>query len=892
VGAVTRLGSFEILGPLGAGGMGEVFRARDTRLNREVALKRLPSAVAADPDRLARFTREAQLLAALNHPNIAHIHGLEEAPGEPGHPPARALVLELVEGPTLAERIAAGRLPLDEALAIARQVAEAVDYAHEQGIIHRDLKPANIKLRPDGVVKVLDFGLAKALGVPGTGSSANHDLTNSPTFTDSHTAAGVILGTAAYMAPEQARGRLVDRRVDVWALGVVLFEMLTGRRPFAGETISDTIAAILKDDPDWSTLPPATPAGLRRLLARMLEKDPRKRLRDVGDLRFLLDDVTASGVGMAAGATAVAQVKAWPLWLRALPWLALLTALGMAPAAIFLLREAPPAAPVLRFSIPLEGDVERRALPLLSPDGRRLVYSHAGELWVRALDELDGRPLRGTAGAQYPFWSPDGDEIGYVTPTAFMRVGLDGSAPVRIADYRSSKGGRTPGGVWRRDGSIVFASSSSGSTLVTVPASGGAVTPLFERDPALEMDFHKPSLLPDGHRVLVVVDRPDRGADTIAVVDGTTRKVVLQFPNEFIDSPVYVPSGHLLFHRETTQPGLWAVPFSLDRLETTGEPYLVTSEGTYPSAASNGLLAYVRTALSGLEELVWFDIASGAVTPVSMQPMHELTSPRLSPDGTRVAFVGQVGQSREVIVVDLERRTHVSLGTADRSPSQVVWRDNRTVVWGSDSQMGSGRLTMRRADASQPAVPLFEGLTPSLAAGHLIFSRREPELGGGLFHAPWPSASERPGEATALHQTAEHEWQPALSPDGTLLAYAAGDPGGTQIILRRYPKSDDQWRLSPDSGTLPLWSPDGSRIYFRDSSGQILGVDVTRTPQLSLSAPRVVAGAEGLTRGPEGLISVVGFDISRDGRRLLMMRPAVVGERRPPAIVVVQGWHR
>jgi Tol biopolymer transport system component len=887
---VPQHGSFEILGPLGAGGMGEVFRARDTRLNREVAIKRLPPAVAADTERLARFTREAQLLAALNHPNIAQIHGLEEAPGEPGQPVVRALVLELVDGPTLADRIAAGPLPLDEALAIARQVAEAVDYAHEQGIIHRDLKPANIKLRPDGVVKVLDFGLAKALGAPGTGSSANHDFTNSPTFTDSHTAAGVILGTAAYMAPEQARGRLVDRRVDVWALGVVLFEMLTGRRPFAGETISDTIAAILKDDPDWSMLPPPTPARLRQLLARMLEKDPRRRLRDVGDLRFLLDDVTASGVG--AGATGVAPVRPSPLWLRALPWVALLAMLALVPGAIALWPDAPQDAPVLRFSIALEDEVERRALPLLSPDGRRLVYSHAGELWVRALDELDARPLRGTAGGQYPFWSPEGEEIGYVTPTAFMRVGLDGSAPVRIADYRSGKGGRTPGGVWRRDGSIVFASSSSGSTMVTVPAAGGAVTSLFARDPALEMDFHKPSLLPDGQRMLVVVDRPDRGADTIAVVDGTTRKVVLQFPNEFIDSPVYAPSGHLLFHRETAQPGLWAVPFSLDRLETTGEPFLVTPEGTYPSAGSNGLLAYVRAALSGLEELVWFDIASGAVTPVSMQPMNELTSPRLSPDGTRVAFVGEVGQSREVIVVDLERRTHISLGTADRSPAQVLWRDNRTVVWGTDSQMGSGRLMMRRADASQPAVPLFEGLTPSLAAGHLIVSRREPGAGGGLFHAAWPPESEKPGAPTVLLQTADHEWQPALSPDGTLVAYAAGDPGRTQVMLRRYPQSDDQWRLSSDTGALPLWSPDGNRIYFRDSSGQILAVDVTRKPQLTLSAPRVVAGAEGLTRGPEGLISVVGFDISRDGTRLLMMRPAVVGERRPPAVVVVQGWQR
>jgi serine/threonine-protein kinase len=534
--------------------------------------------------------------------------------------------------------------------------------------------------------------------------------------------------------------------------------------------------------------------------------------------------------------------------------------------------------------------VERRALPQLSPDGTRLVYTKDGELWVRGLDELDGHPLRGTTGAQFPFWSPDGREVGYVTSTALMRAGIDGSTPVRIAGYRASKGGRTPGGVWRRDGSIVFAPAATGSSLVTVPAAGGVVSQLFERDPATENDFHKPSLLPDGQRMLVVVDRPNHGADTIAVIDGTTRKVVLQIPDTFLDSPVYAATGHLLYHRETSQPGLWAAPFSLDRLETTGAPFLVTSEATHPSAGGNGLLAYVRAALTGFEELVWFDIATGAITPIPVQPMIEISSPRLSPDGTRIAMVAQFDQSREVIVADLERRTHVALGVADRYPAQVVWRDNRTVVWGNDSQMASGRLMMRRADASQPAEQVSEGLTPSLVAGRLIVTRREPGSGGGLFHAPWPATSDRPGEAAVLLQTADHEWQPALSPDATLLAYGVGDPGDTQVMLRRYPASDDQWRVSPEGGHLPLWSPKGDRLFFREPSGQIMVVDVTRTPQLTLSAPRVVTGAEGLATRPEGLVSVVGFDISRDGARLVMMRPAMAGERRAPAVVIVQGW--
>lgn len=870
--------------------MGEVFRARDTRLNREVALKLLPAAVAADADRLARFSREAQLLAALNHPNIAHIHGLEEAPGEPGHPPTRALVLELVEGPTLADRVAQGPIPLDEALAIARQTADAVDYAHEQGIIHRDLKPANIKLRPDGVVKVLDFGLAKAYSAPGVEQSAGHDVTNSPTFTSSQTAAGVVLGTAAYMAPEQARGRIVDRRVDVWAFGVVLYEMLAGRRPFAGETISDTIASILKDDPDWTKLPAATPGALRRLLARMLEKDPKRRLRDMGDVRFLLDDATASGVTPPRDGARDATASPAPRWFRALPWLALLTAIGLTPAAIALWPKAPPPPPVLRFSVDLEDNVERRTLPALSPDGARLLFSKGGELWVRALDELDGRPLRGTAGAQYPFWSPDSREIGYLTPTAIMRVGLEGGAPVRVASYRSTKGGRTPGGAWRRDGSIVFASAATGSTLVAVPAAGGVTSSLFERDPARENDFHKPSLLPDGQRLLVVVDRPDKGADTIAVVDGTTRKVVLQIPGAFLDSPVYAPSGHLLFHRETSQPGLWAVPFSIQTLQTTGTPFLVTPEGTHPSVGSNGLLAYVRTALTGLEELAWFDLATGAVAAVPIQPVLEISNPRLSPDGTRVAMVAQSDQARQLVVADLERRTHIVLGDADRTTAQVAWRDNRTVVWGLDGQQASGKLMIRRADGSQPAAPLLDGLTPSVAGGHIVFTRRDAGLGGGLFHAPWPATSDRPGEPRVLLQTADHEWQPALSPDASLLAYAAGDPGDTEIMLRRFPESDDQWRVSREGGSLPVWGPDGHTLYFKDDSGQILAVTVTRRPQVALSTPRVVAGAEGLIARPDSLIAVAGFDVSRDGKRLLMLRQTTTGERRAPAIVVVQGW--
>jgi serine/threonine-protein kinase len=857
--------------------MGEVVRARDTRLNREVALKTLPAPVAADPDRLARFTREAQLLAALNHPNIAAIYGLEELPGETDAPPTGALVLELVEGPTLAERIGAGPIPLDEALTIARQVADAVEYAHGQGIIHRDLKPANIKLRPDGVVKVLDFGLAKALAAPGT--PVAHEVTESPTLSNRATAAGVVLGTAAYMSPEQARGRVVDRQTDVWAFGVVLFEMLARRRPFAGATITDTIAAILKDEPDWTRLPASTPGGLRRLLGRLLEKDPRKRLRDMGDARLLLDE---AAIDSDEAASPAVTRRASPLWLRALPWglLALVAALALAMAGRWP-TTAPETQPV-RFTIePPQLVVDNTRIPAVSPDGTRLVFSDGNQLLMRALDELEAQPIPGTAGAQYPFWSPDGRQIAYLTPAGLWRLSLDGGAPARIASSSFPRGGSTPGGVWRRDGSIVFTSASEGTSMHFVPATGGDLAPLFERDPASENDFHKPSLLPDGQRMLVVVDRPHDGADTIAVVDGTTRQVVLQMPDSALDCPVYLPSGHLVFTRRTSSVGVWAVPFSLERLETTGAPWLVAADSNYPSVGANGLVVYAREPRPGPEELVWLDVQTGRVTPVNVGTFSELTGLGLSPDGTRLAVVARHDDTQQVQVVDLARGTRVTLGPGDDFQSQLAWVDDRTVLFSSDRQRG-GQLWLRRADASQPAVTLVGGFHPTLSAGQLVFVRRESGvLASGLWHTALGPEGRALAEPRVLLQTPVHEFSPALSPDGTLLAYTSGEATGSQVFLRRYPEGDGRWQVSTNGGRDPVWNATGGTIYFRAAS-EIFAVDVSRSPEIALSTPRHI-------RKPATLVTHAGFDISRDGTRLLVPQRTAADTTRA-ALVVVQGW--
>jgi serine/threonine protein kinase/Tol biopolymer transport system component len=897
----SRVGVYEIIGLLGAGGMGEVYRARDSRLQRHVALKLLPASVAADPERLARFTREAQLLAAFNHPNIAAIHGLEDSGRTP------AIVMELVEGPTLADRLAEGPLDVDEAIAVARQIAEAVEFAHEQGIIHRDLKPANIKLRPDGAVKILDFGLGKMLAPAGSGSDPSGDAAQSPTLTSPATSIGTVLGTAAYMAPEQARGRAVDRRADVWAFGVVLFEMLAGQRPFGGETISEAMAAIIKDDPAWDALPQSIPSELRRLIRRALEKDPRRRLRDMGDARLALDEIN-NGWSSEPGAPLVAP-RQRP-WIAAAPWVvvAVLLAIvgylasrgrsaGVSPSASFAsaptgsqtAESAPrqPDLPTLKYTIPIPNlQLERTMLPTLSPDGRRLAYSSGGQLWVRDLDKLDGRPLTGAGGAQFPFWSPDGQQIAYLTATALWRVALDGSAPVRIASYRFSKGGRTPGGVWRRDGTIVFAPASSGTNMLVLPASGGEFHDLFARDPVTGSDFHRPSLLPDGESLLFIVDRSDTGADTIAVHAGGKVKTILRIDGEFLDSPVYSPTGHILYHRETTSTGIWAVPFSIDKLETTGTPFLVVPQGSWPAVGANGMLVYADSELSGLEELVWLDLASGAVTPALNEKFPAINYPRLSPDGTRVTALVRSPETGPVIIVaDLQRHAHVQIAERASASSRPTWRDDRSIVYAVDAGRGDIVAT-RRADASSPQIELFRGVQPSVGrrGGELVIVRQEDGKGGGLWQTKFPPGDLPPAEPTVLQQTPVHEWEPALSPDGTLLAYSSGDLGQSEIMLRRFPQSTGQWQVSASGGSLPVWNRAGDKLYFRDNPGQIYVVDVKTNPDVRLSAPRPIPR-------PASVIARTGFDLSRDGKRLLMMRTVKTDATRGPSLAVVQNWY-
>ena len=880
----TRLGPYQVTALIGEGAMGQVYRARDTKLHRDVAIKVLPESFANDTDRLARFEREAQVLASLNHPNIAHIHGLEDSSG------VGALVMELAEGDDLSVLISRGPIPLADALPIAKQIADALEAAHERGIIHRDLKPANIKIRADGTVKVLDFGLAKALDPPSTAAAAT--LANSPTITSAAalTGAGMILGTAAYMSPEQARGKPVDKRAVIWAFGAVLFEMLTGRRAFEGNETSITLASVMMKEPEWSALPAPTPMGLRRLLTRCLKKDPKARMRDIGEARLQIEELL-SGAPEEGGVPRIPH--ALSLWQRALPWASTGT-LAFALAAVLALW-APwrtrPVDTLTRLSAEIGADASLATdggpAAILSRDGVRLALlardaDGMTRIYVRTLDQLHAAALSGTEGAANPFFSPDGQWIGFFADNKLKKISVHGGEAVALCDAGAG------GGSWSDDGTIVFSSTGG---LAKVPSAGGAPEPLTTLDrQAGEVAHSWPQVLPAGQGVLfnagtsLLNYEPD-----IAVYSFSTKQRKTVHRGGI--SPRYLPSGHLVYVTEGT---LFAVPFDLTRLEVTGLPApvlegVVASPGVGGSQFSaqysfseTGHLLYVKGGASGGGDLsiYWMDHV-GTFTPLRETP-GAYSTPRFSPDGKRLALHVADGKRVDVWVYDWERDTLTRLtfaGEVNRYPSWTP--DGLRVAYHSQEKAGGAGLFWIRADGSGDPQRLTESDHQQIPNSWrrdgrvLAFHQSNPGTGADVMTLSIEGSETSgwtPGKPQRFLTSASAEWRPAFSPDGRWIAYTSNESGNQEVYVQLFPGRGGKQQISSGGGVIPKWSPNGKDLFYRTASNRINVVTYAATGDaFRAEKPRLWSPGQ-FTNTASG--DAGNFDLHPDGKRFAVLMPS------------------
>jgi len=919
----TRLGVYEVTAAIGAGGMGEVYRARDTRLKREVALKILPVSFAMDADRLARFQREAEVLASLNHPNIAAIYGLEEGSVEAG-PHMRALVMELVEGETLADRIARGPIPVDEALPIAKQITEALEAAHEQGIIHRDLKPANIKVRPDGTVKVLDFGLAK-LGEPrGSGQQApGGALSMSPTITSpAMTGVGMLLGTAAYMSPEQARGKVADKRSDIWAFGCVLYEMLTGRHAFAGDEVSDVLASVLAREPDWTLLPAGFSPVLAMYIKRCLHKDSKQRVGDIRDVRLALE-----GAFEPAATQTLADAVPWVRFWRHPATAAIVASSLMASTAfvVWSLTRPTPASPVrLTIALP-EGQTVRVGGGggpdlAISPDGRQIVFV-AGEtlprIYVRAMDRLDPQRLAGPESPRMPFVSPDGNWVGFFdTPAVLKKVSVNGGPPVTLCNLvgaPGATGGGPRGGSWGPDNTIIFATNDPATGLLRVSAGGGEPEVLTKPDPQKgEADHFWPEVLPGGGAVLFTIVKaggsPFNTGRTIenaqiAVLNLRTgeQKVLIQGGSY----PRYVTTGHIVYGVGGT---LRAVALDLARLEVRSDPFPVlegvdttVTGGASFAVAQDGSLVYVQSGqrVSELERtLVWVDRKGREETIAA--PPRAYIYPRISPDGTRVALDVR-DQDNDIWVWDFARTT-LTRGTFDPELNTFpAWTPDSKRIAFSVNRAGFGTIGWQAADGTGAVEALTEGTARSTSqvpgsfspdGTRLVLREITPKTGYDISLL----TLETPRRTTPLVQTAFTEYNPEISPDGRWLTYESNESGQFEVYVRPFPDvAAGRWQVSTGGGRQPLWARSGRELFYGSlaSPGRIMAVQIPPGPTFSAGNPQMIvdgpyAGAPGGIPVP---LSGRTYDVSADGQRFLMIKQSVSTNTAAPAqIVVVQHW--
>ena len=864
-----RLGSYEIVAPLGAGGMGEVYRARDTRLGRDVAVKVLPEAFAADAERMGRFEREAKVLASLNHPTIATIHGLEDSGG------TRGLVMELVEGPTLADRIAKGPIPIDEAVAIAKQIAEGLEYAHERGIVHRDLKPANIKVTADDSVKILDFGLAKAL----EGDPASIDISTSPTISRMATQAGIILGTAAYMSPEQAKGKTVDRRTDIWSFGCVLYEMLTGMMAFSGETVTDTLAAVIKSEPDWSLLPGNTPPAMRNLLQRCLKKDARRRLQSIGDARIAIEDVLSGATeeSSTSGAVAVAQVSI-PAWRRTLPWaLAGLLAVALIASLLFwkLTTLEPLASPVLSYIPPPPNmtfrDFGFGAGPVVvSPDGKQLAFSATDEngvtsLYVRPLASDQSHAVAGTEDAAAPFWSPDGGSLGFFADQKLKTVNLANGNVQVLLD--ASQATCSAGAAWSPSGTILYTPGGCVGPLTGISASGGKPSPASTLESG-ETAQESPAFLPDGQHYLYVSACHYLGlCPSPSVWMGALRSSEQKLVLKDAVSPQFA-AGHLLFFRDNH---VFAQPFDPATGKVSGEASALAEAEAY-SVSGNGVLAYQGGTLKGRME--WLDRSGNPLGSVG--PVAVYNSVRISPDGKYILAEVQDPQSNSSDLWSYPASggvgTRLTFGPGSKEFS--VWSPDGKYIAYTCQPDGKPGICRKPANGSGTEEKLFTFGSDIKGALVVDWSPdgRYLSLNEKITTTLLTETSILPlfGDRKPFQvaPVTAQQYDGAFSPDGRWLAYFSYESGRPEVYVVLFPGPGGKFQISQNGGWNCRWDKKG-HLYFLSMGNRLMEA------ALGFNGGAVQVKAI----HPLFTVSVPGFaapffDVSADGSRFLVVSSA------------------
>jgi eukaryotic-like serine/threonine-protein kinase len=864
----TRLTHFEIKAHLGSGGMGEVYQATDTKLSRDVAIKLLPENFSADAERIARFQREARVLASLSQPNIAAIYGLEESG-------ARSfLVMELVHGETLAERIRRGPVPVGESLGYALQILEALEYAHDKNIVHRDLKPANVKITPEGKVVVLDFGLAKAYEP----EARDSNLTNSPTLSMAATQAGVILGTAAYMSPEQARGRQVDRRTDIFSFGCVLYEMLAGRAAFEGEDVADILGSVLKTEPDWTRLPQDVPPSIRKLLHLCLQKNPRKRRQNAGDVRIDIEEALAEPEIPSA---AVAAIPAVARHRGRLGWIAAGLFALVAALSLFAALRPTPAPRELRVDI----NTPPSPVPLefaLSPDGHYVVFVGDAQqrLWLRALDKSDAQPLAGTEGADYPFWSADSRSIGFFASGKLYRIDVSGGKPQPLTNAQAGRGG-----TWNANGTIVFASGLN-SALWRIPASGGEPVPASRIDPPRQTVHRFPHFLPDGqHFIFYAVGIPEASGIYLGSLDGVEPKRLTAADT----AGVYLHPNLLVFAR---QEALVARRLDIAKAELTGDPIPLADPIGYDgnlnfgafSVSADGSVAY-RSAGAARRQLIWFDRAGKKLGVAGEPDSVSMNAPELSPDEHRTAIDRTMQGNRDVWLMDLVRGNLTRLTFDPATDGFPIWSPDGTRIAFESRRKGSYDLWLKASSGGGTEELLME--TPnnewpfdwSRDGRYLLYYKDDPKTGSDLWALPMSNAQQQTAgdrKPIVIANTPFDESRGQFSPDGRWVAYETNESGRFEIVVQRFPNPNGKWQVSTMGGIQPRWRADGKELFFIALDRRMMAVTVNARPALAQgekdgfdAGSPVALFPTSIYAGTANPVGKAQYAVSRDGRFLI-----------------------